>query len=63
LTFFNAHYDTWCYLQVAGFLTLDHDPEQYLFTYVLLTAAAYVLMASLQAQPHIVTLNLPRFGV
>jgi hypothetical protein len=35
LTFFNAHYDTWCYLPVAGFLTFDHEPEQYLFAYVL----------------------------
>jgi hypothetical protein len=35
LTFFNAHYDTWCYLPVAGFLTFDREPEQYLFAYVL----------------------------
>jgi hypothetical protein len=35
LTFFNAHYDTWCYLPVAGFLTFDQEPEQYLFAYVL----------------------------
>jgi hypothetical protein len=35
LTFFNGHYDTWCYLPVAGFLTFDEEVEQYLFTYVL----------------------------
>lgn len=35
LTFFNGHYDTWCYLPVAGFLTFNHEPEQYLCTYVL----------------------------
>ena len=35
LTFFNGHYDTWCYLPVAGFLTFNHEPEQYLFAYVL----------------------------
>jgi hypothetical protein len=35
LTFFNAHYDTWCYLPIAGFLTFDHEPDQYLFAYVL----------------------------
>ncbi len=35
LTFFNAHYDSWCYLPVAGFLTFNHEPEQYLFAYVL----------------------------
>ena len=35
LTFFNAHYDTWCYLPVAGFLTFNEEAEQYLFAYVL----------------------------
>lgn len=35
LTFFNGHYDTWCYLPVAGFLTFNEEPEQYLFSYVL----------------------------
>jgi hypothetical protein len=35
LTFFNGHYDTWCYLPMAGFLTFNHEPEQYLFIYVL----------------------------
>lgn len=35
LSFFNGHYHTWCYLPVAGFLTFNHEPDQYLFTYVL----------------------------
>lgn len=35
LTFFNGHYGTWCYLPVAGFVTFDREPEQYLFCYVL----------------------------
>jgi hypothetical protein len=35
LTLFNGHYDTWCYLPVAGFIQFDAQPEQYLFTYVL----------------------------
>jgi hypothetical protein len=35
LALFNGHYDTWCYLPVAGFLRFDEEPEQYLFTYVL----------------------------
>jgi hypothetical protein len=35
LTFFNGHYDSWCYLPVAGFLTFDGEPDQYLFTAVL----------------------------
>ena len=35
LTFFNAHYDTWCYLPVVGFLSFNDEPEQYLATAVL----------------------------
>jgi len=35
LTFFNGHYDTWCYLPVAGFLTFNEEPDQYLFAYLL----------------------------
>ena len=35
LTFFNGHYDSWCYLPVAGFLTFNDESEQYLFAYLL----------------------------
>lgn len=35
LALFNGHYDTWCYLPVAGFIRFDDEPEQYLFTCVL----------------------------
>jgi hypothetical protein len=31
LTLFNRFYDTWCYLPLVGFLSIDGDPEQYLF--------------------------------
>jgi hypothetical protein len=30
LTFFNGHYDCWCYLPVLAFLTFDAEDEQYL---------------------------------
>lgn len=40
LTLFNGHYDTWCYLPVAGFVQFDAEPEQYLFTYVLRSCKA-----------------------
>ena len=30
-TFFHGHYDTSCYLPQLGFLSLDNEPEQYLF--------------------------------
>jgi len=35
LTLFNSHYDNWCYLPVACFLTFDEEPDNYLFAYVL----------------------------
>jgi hypothetical protein len=35
LTFFNSHYDTWCYLPLVGFLSFNKEREQYLFTAVL----------------------------
>jgi hypothetical protein len=35
LSFFNAHYDSWCYLPLLGFLSFDDEPEQYLCTAVL----------------------------
>ena len=30
LTFFNGHYDTWCYLPLLAFVTFDDEAEQYL---------------------------------
>jgi hypothetical protein len=35
LSFFNGHYDSWCYLPVLGFLSFDGEAEQYLFAAVL----------------------------
>jgi hypothetical protein len=35
LSFFNAHYDNWCYLPVMGFLSFNDETEQYLCTAVL----------------------------
>ncbi len=29
--FFNGHYDTWCYLPMIGFVSVEGDPEQHLF--------------------------------
>jgi hypothetical protein len=40
LALFNGHYDTWCYLPVAGFIRFDDEPEQYLFTCVLRSGKA-----------------------
>ena len=35
LSSFNAYYDAWCYLPVAGFLTFDNEPESHLIAWVL----------------------------
>lgn len=35
LSFFNAHYDNWCYLPVMGFVSFDDEPDQYLCAAVL----------------------------
>ena len=35
LSFFNTHYDTYCYLPVVAFLTFDDEPDQYLVAAVL----------------------------
>jgi hypothetical protein len=34
-TFFNGHYDGWCYLPVVAMLTFNEEPEQHLVTAVL----------------------------
>jgi hypothetical protein len=66
LTFFNAHYDTWCYLPVAGSLTFNHEPGQYLFAHVLLpgnasaTRGAIGILSSLLER---VRAAFPRAGV
>ena len=35
LSFFNGHYDSWCYLPVMGFITFNDEAEQYLCAAVL----------------------------
>jgi hypothetical protein len=40
LTFFHGHYDTYCYLPVLGFVTLDDEPESFLVAAVLRSGRA-----------------------
>jgi len=47
LALFNGHYDTWCYLPVAGFIRFDDEPEQYLFTCVLRPGKASAQLAAI----------------
>ncbi len=35
LSFFNGHYDTWCYLPMMGFVTFNDEADQYLCAAVL----------------------------
>ena len=35
LSFFNGHYDNWCYLPVLGFVSFNEEAEQYLCAAVL----------------------------
>jgi hypothetical protein len=35
LTLFNGHYDKWCYLPLACFLSFNQEPDHYLFAYLL----------------------------
>ena len=35
LSFFNTHYDSWCYLPVMGFVSFNDEAEQYLCAAVL----------------------------
>ena len=37
LSFFNGHYDNWCYLPVLGFVSFNEEAEQYLCLAVLLS--------------------------
>ena len=40
LTFFNGHYDSWCYLPLLAFLTFNDEREQYLCAAVLRSGKA-----------------------
>ncbi len=47
LAFFNGLYDGGCYLPMAGFLTFNREPEQYLFAYVLRPGNAHATHGAL----------------
>ena len=63
LTFFNGHYGSWCYLPMAGFLTFNGEPEQYLFAYVLRAGNAPAKLGAIGILERIIPLireNFPR---
>jgi hypothetical protein len=47
LTFFNGHYDTWCYLPVVAFVTFNDEPEQYLAAAVLRPGNAHAKLGAI----------------
>lgn len=47
LTFFNGHYDSWCYLPLLAFLTFNDESEQYLCTAILRPGNAHATRGAL----------------
>jgi hypothetical protein len=62
LSFFNGHYDTWCYLPVMGFVSFNDEAEQYLCVAVLRpgnVTAAVGAVALLRRLVGMIRLHLP----
>jgi len=62
LSFFNGHYDTWCYLPVMGFVSFNDEAEQYLCAAVLRpgnVTAAVGAVAILRRLVRIIRRRLP----
>jgi hypothetical protein len=62
LSFFNGHYDTWCYLPVVGFISFNDEAEQYLCAAVLRPGnapAALGAVAILRRLVHLIRYYLP----
>ena len=47
LTFFNGHYDSWCYLPLLAFLTFNDEREQYLCAALLRPGSATATLGAL----------------
>ena len=47
LSFFNGHYDTWCYLPVVGTLTFNAERTQYLATAILRPGNAHATLGAI----------------
>jgi hypothetical protein len=66
LSFFNGHYDSWCYLPVMGFVSFNDEAEQYLCAAVLrpgnVTAAAGAV-AILRRLVRMIRYQLPRVQI
>jgi hypothetical protein len=61
LTFFNGHYDNYCYLPMLGFLTFDKEPDQYLFTSVLRSGQATAKLGAVAILRRVIALVCESF--
>jgi hypothetical protein len=61
LTFFNAHYDAWCYLPMLGFITFDAEPEHHLLTAVLRPGNVSAKHGAVSILSRIITMLRKRF--
>jgi hypothetical protein len=61
LTFFNGHYDSWCYLPLLAFLTFDREVEQYLCAAVLRPGNAPATRGALGVLRRLLSLLRPAF--
>jgi hypothetical protein len=62
LSFFNGHYDTWCYLPIVGTLQFDDEAEKYLFTIVLRPGNASASLGAVGILRRILELLRESFG-
>lgn len=62
LSFFNWHYDSGCYLPLAGFMTFDDEPQQYLFCYMLRSGRASAKQGCLSMLKRLVPRLRKAFG-
>ena len=66
LSFFNGHYDRWCYLPVMGFVSFNDEAEQYLCAAVLRpgnVTAAVGAVALLRRLVKMIRRHLPRVRI
>jgi hypothetical protein len=61
LTFFNGHYDSWCYLPLLAFLSFDREAEQYLCAAVLRPGNAPATRGALGVLRRLLSLLRPAF--
>ena len=62
LSFFNGHYDSWCYLPVMGFVSFNEEAEQYLCAAVLRPGNVTAAVGAAIPDHHLVQRDHPPRG-